>query len=309
MSGPGYDTVEMPDGSILQAGVWSGPDWDSTEGWITRAVVLKTYFADDHLWKNRAWAQEGQNRVVVCDVRTLGRRSRDLKAIPVAQRTSGLFDEDIYIPRGASKNIEGGPLVSEGKAEGSQATAAEVTDGDYVLVAFLESDPHQPFILPFCFPHPNAKNFPKQEDGRVKRFRHNGTLIKWDENGNLTIDATGAAKDELDANGEEQSASGDGGQITIKTSDGTNVTSIHLDNTGQVRFGSDPTSAADEPMIMGNLWIDVMGRLIDAITQLTVIASGSPSSTPVNTAAFLALKTEIESKAQVSDFIFGKKAH
>lgn len=70
------------------------------------------------------------------------------------------------------------------------------------------------------------------------------------------------------------------------------------------------TEAAAEPMVLGNLWKDMMGRLIDAIKQIQVSTPCGPSVAPViNFAAFDAIKAEIQANTQLSDFIFGQKVH
>lgn len=306
--GNDFKVRQLPGGAINQAGVpmSSGVSWDNTRGFSTKAVVLKTYYADDPEWESRAWAS-GTMRGVCCDVRTYGRYSRLLYRVPVLQRAHGVHDEDIYIPRDTSQNMEpGGSLVASGDGT---PTAAENMDGDHVLVGFLEGNPDNPVIYPYCIPHPNSARKLTSDAGRVKRFRHAGVEIEWSEDGNLTIDATGAAKEKLGTAGAEQSNSGTGGQIIIKTSDGTNETSIHLDANGAIRIGSDTGAPSDEPMVLGNLWISVMEELIDAISAITVGTGVGPSTTPINFAQLAAIKAKISAKQHVSDFIFGKKDH
>jgi hypothetical protein len=182
-------------------------------------------------------------------------------------------------------------------------------DGDHVLVGFLDNDPSQPVILPFVLAHPSSNYVPLKAEGRVKRMRHNGVLLEWDKDGNIRIDATESAKSELDRLGKEQSNSGIGGQITLVTTDGTNQTSIHLNEQGQILLGSDPAFPSDEPLVLGNLWISAMGELLDAIANLTVGTGTGPSTTPINFLEFDALRTKINNKLHVSDFIFAKKAY
>jgi hypothetical protein len=152
-----------------------------------------------------------------------------------------------------------------------------------VLVGFLDGSPAQPFIYPCEIPHLNARNLPGRSEGRVKRFRHSGVLMEWDEDGNWTLDASGAAKQILGSKGTETSNSGTAGKITIKTNDGSNESSMAFDNDGSIKVldgnGSylelDATgdvvlsaskivasassvllgsSAAAEPVIKGTLW-------------------------------------------------------
>lgn len=89
-----------------------------------------------------------------------------------------------------------------------------------------------------------------------------------------------------------------------------------------IQIGS---ASADEPMVLGTQWIDIMTQLI---TQLTALCSGlevlqvatgvgpSDPNGPINKATFQAIRTQltgtiqasIAAKNQVSDFIFGQKA-
>lgn len=307
-----WKTGMLLDGTVIQAGVplHRGADWFDTRGFMTRAVVTKTYYADDPEWEDRGWAQ-GTVRGICCDVRTYGRYSRMLWRVPVLQRVHGLHDEDVYVPRQSTQNLApGGTLVTlPSGPNGPRPTPAENLDGDHVLVGFLEGNPDNPVIFPYALPHPSSSQRLIEGGGRVRRFRHAGVTIEWSEDGNLTLDASGAAKEELGPQGAEQPNSGTGGQITIRTSDGTNTTSIHLDEQGAIRLGSDPVTPADEPLVLGNLWIELMGELIDAIKAITVGTGVGPSTTPINFAAFDAIKAKINARQHVSDFLFGKKTY
>ena len=49
-----------------------------------------------------------------------------------------------------------------------------------------------------------------------------------------------------------------------------------------------------EQMILGNTLVDLLGQLIDAICNLTVITSSGASGTPINAASFTAIKSKLE---------------
>lgn len=309
----GYETMRSGDGSILQAGIPSRTaamhqDLSSVQGWITRAVVIKTYYAEED---TRSGWTIGLQRSVLCDVRTYGRYSRPLSKVPVMQRTQGRYDEDVYIPRDSRQDMEGGTLATGGSKSPTRPTPAENMDGDHVLVGFLDNDPQQPIILPYVFAHPKSAYKPSALNGRVRRIRHQGTLVEWDKDGNFTIDATGVASEILGPRGAEVAAPGKG-VITFKNKDtlGKQL-SVVLDAgttpTGRILLGSDPASPPTEPLVLGTLWINLMGRLLDEINRITVGTPSGTSTVPLNAVAFGTLKAEIEAQTQVSDFIFAKK--
>jgi hypothetical protein len=216
-----------------------GADWFDTRGWLTRAVVIQVYYADDDGWNTRGWTK-GNMRGVCCDVRTYGRYSRPLWRVPVLQRTHGLHDEDVFVPRASSQDISGSGanmVAYPSGSGGTRPTPAESLDGDHVIVGFLEGNPASPVILPFCLPHPGSPRKLQSSGGRVRRIRHAGVMIEWSEDGNLSIDASGAAKEKLGSGGTEQSNSGSGGTITIQTKDGSGDTSsLVFDASGGVRL-------------------------------------------------------------------------
>lgn len=320
----GYEVYSTEDGNILQSGVMSTPlshaaKADDTRGWITRAVVLAVYFPEED--DRSGWTKDKLQRAITCDIRTYGRYSRVLSRVPVLQRNHGLWDQDIYVPRAASINIQGKELVAQ-PSQAKPPTAAEDLDGDHVLVGFLDNNPNQPVVLPFALPHPKSNFTPEKADGRVRRIRHNGIAMEWDKDTNWLLDAREAAKDALKKDGTEDSQSGTGGKITLVTTDGTNQTSIHLDNQGQIFLGGDPASpSTQEPAVCGQLWITHQQALIDAIKALnaacqalTVGTAVGPSTTPINLTQFQQvdvtlnqLKSSAGNKEQVSDFIFVKK--
>lgn len=50
----------------------------------------------------------------------------------------------------------------------------------------------------------------------------------------------------------------------------------------------------EEQMVLGNTLIDLLGQLIDAICNLTVITHAGASGTPINAASFTAIKSKLE---------------
>ena len=306
----GYETMRAGDGSVLQAGIPSRSismhhDISSVQGWITRAVVIKTYFTEED---TRSGWTKGVQRNILCDVRTYGRYSRSLAKVPVLQRTQGRHDEDIYIPRDSRQDIEGGTLATGGTKSTARPSAAESMDGDHVLIGFLDNDPQQPVVLPFVFSHPKSACQPTAAIGRVKRMRHQGTLVEWDKDGNFTIDATGVAAEILGPKGTEVPAPGKG-KITLVNKDlGGSKLSVILDASsapGKLLLGSDPLVPSTEPFVCGNLLVTAVNALVDQIKAITTVGSPSPHTiSPASQAQLEAAKAAFA--AALSAFIFGK---
>jgi len=307
----GYEVQRLPTGDISQAGVRRAPlnehhNPQNTQGWITPAVILQTYYADED--DRNGWVA-GKQRCMLSDVRTIGRYTRVLSKVPHLQMVHGLWDEDFRTPRGATIHLGGGELVSE-PTSAQGPTPSEQTDGDHVVVAFLDNDPEQPVILPWQVPHPQAGYTPKAADGRVRRIRHNGVLVEIDAAGNVTIDARGAAKPELGPGGAEQSNSGVGGKVMLRTTDGSNETSLLLDAQGRILFGGAPGAGAADPITLGNELKSIMGDLRTAIQNLKLMTAWGPTiGPPLNLAEFEAAFSRFDANEHSSDFIFGKKTY
>lgn len=285
MSGPGYSMVRLPDGTIVQAGIFSPDDgeqnWDSTAGYKTRAVVLRVYYVDDPEWAQRGWTSAGSQKTLVADVRTYGRVGRTLYRVPIAQRAHGLFDEDTWVPRGASQNIAGGNLCCDPQPTGDRPTEEQNLDGDHVIIGFLENDPAQPIVLPFTLGHPQSRRLLNSTAGRTRRIRHNGVILEWDKDGNLVVDATGAAKQELAAGGQEQSAAGIGGRITIKTKDGAGgVSKVELDPQGNLNLENGGNEKVRLTKVGGQVEIEATTKV--QLTAPTVAVTASIAASVIS---------------------------
>jgi len=287
-------------GNVLQAGVPSRlvtdrQDPTTVQGWITRAVVIGVTYPDEDT-RAAPGVIEDQQRNVLCDVRTYGRYTRILRHVPMLQHVTGLHDEDIYVPRAPKVTLDGSDLVVGYAIDGlPPPTAAELLDGDHVLVGFLDNDPKQPVILPYTLGHPKAKNRATKEQGRRRRLRHAGTVVEWTEDGDLTIDATNAAQADL-AVGGEASVRETGQKVTITT--GTQQ--IEIVKGTRVKISSGGTTIDVTPSqiasTVGPSKITETGQKIDVVTPtFSVItssgaidmASGSAMSLTAQTAVIL----------------------
>lgn len=226
-----YRTLSGPNSTVIQSGINSGGDDDRWANMVVEAVVLAVYYPSED---TRSWAA-GTQKAITCDVRTLGLTPRFLHRVPVFQALHGLWDEDLYVPRAAAQDITGGALSTDGSS--GPPTTAENMDADHVLVGFLQNSPNQPFIYPIQIPHPQSRRTVEQTAGRIRRIRFNGSILEIDGDGNVTIDATGAAKNAFGAKGVEVSNSGVGGIVTVKTKDAAGaVSSIVLDALGGIKI-------------------------------------------------------------------------
>jgi len=70
----------------------------------------------------------------------------------------------------------------------------EALDGDRVAVGFLDDDPALPFVVG-PLPSRAPTWLPKAADGAVRVLRHQGTEVRLDRLGNLTVDTTAAPQD------------------------------------------------------------------------------------------------------------------
>lgn len=292
----GYEPARFWDGHPLQAGMprYRGDNLphaiDSTYGFIVRAVVLATRYADEDARIDNGELFSSQT-TVLCDVRTMDRYQRKLTNVPVMQHVAGIHDQDLYVPRPMTIDT-GGAAVNTDPQTGA-VTPAENGDGDIVTVAFLENSPRRPVILPFTLGHPQARRRPERADGRVRRIRHAGCTIEWSEDGNLTIDATTGAAAALSTSGAEQA----GGRA------------LRLD--GEAVYIGGTSAQATEPFVCGTQWQSIMLSILEAISQITVNTAVGPSTPPVNFARFAPggdLYTSIANNEQLSNFIFGRKS-
>jgi len=54
------------------------------------------------------------------------------------------------------------------------------------------------------------------------------------------------------------------------------------------------TATSFEPAVLGDTAVDLIGQILDAVQLITVTAAGSPSSPPINSATFAAIKLQLD---------------
>lgn len=212
-------------GVRLQAGIPRSPggyEMFRSRGLILRGVVIATYVVDDpdHPSTDIAAQDKTPEPVAVyCDVLCYsdqpGNRWFFFRGCPVSQDHSGLHDGRAWKPKAATQTLSGNPLSIE-----NGTTDPADTDGDHVLVGFMDDSMNQPVILR-AMPHPSRDpgNLEKSKghrlqlklaDGNPDFWKHRGTFYGVDDNGDFIVDTTYANDGSLDANGHEPAQPTDG---------------------------------------------------------------------------------------------------
>lgn len=89
------------------------------------------------------------------------------------------------------------------------------------------------------------------------------------------------------------------GPIQIATSGNNNII-IGVEN-GKIFAGKD---GAEEPMLLGNVMVDLVGRLIDAINQMTIATPSGPSAPgPIDKAPFNNIKNELKNALSKTNYL------
>jgi hypothetical protein len=261
----GFKARSMIGGGVNQSAVQAYADVPESISDVAlrvpvRATVLAVYYPeeDSERVSSGAWA-------VTLDVRTLDKYQRYLPRVPLYDACAGLFDEDLRIPRAASVVVGGGILATENSGSaGPQPTEASSTDADQVMIWFEEGNPRKPFAVPISCPHPKRNNKPTKADGRVRRIRHNGTIIEIDKDGNVTIDASAAQTDALTATGAAVPNAA-GGNILIKTNATPGLLSLQ---------------EATDFVIKGNTFKTAIDQLLDIIDTWAQAIQSSAAAVP-----------------------------
>lgn len=232
---------------------------------------------------------------VLCDVQVIEPRYRSiLKSVPIATRSGGVNDHEVWVPRAASQPIAGVDFNLYDDSLG-QGTATTDTDGDFVLVQFLGNDFQNPIIVGQV-PHPRTKRRPSANDPTKYTYRRyiRGVAIGIKDDGNVEIDL---------------SAASDGAILP----DGSEVPSLLAGNLdlifqpGAKLTVKDSTVSAPERVILGDTYVTDENTLLTAeatfLTALGVyaaaiqaIADPGNAATPTLLAAITSLQTAITTR-------------
>jgi hypothetical protein len=236
-----------------------------------RALVVNTNVTDEQ-------DEFGPQYAVECDVILVSSGER-LMNVQVMQSQHGINNvHDLWIPRASTRVISGNSALNLTAAVSRRGTRIgpitplDDTDGDMVVVSFLEGRPDWPLIVG-ALPHQRTNRVVIAGDGWAEGsgadqrgvpekneyyVHHNGAEIRVNGSGEVLIDTVGAYTDES-----TEDASGDVGQVrirvkeaddtsvrfTVAIGDDDDVLEVFKDG-AQLRI--DLGAAADEQLVLGN---------------------------------------------------------
>lgn len=152
----------------------------NTGGLLVRGVVIAVQFPADYTLGD---LDPSQIPCVTCDVLVYEeRRKTILYGVPVLVQSGGYDNHEVWVPRAASSSVSGGTYTPPEQRGG---TAANDTDGDHVVVGFLNNDPARPIILG-QLAHPKTQQRPTDTTVRWSRVLE-GTTLRVDTDGTVRV--------------------------------------------------------------------------------------------------------------------------
>lgn len=139
-------------------------------------------------------------------------------------------------------------------------------------------------------------------DGATIVGQLNINVFNQDQDCELNIDVAGDIN--ATASGDVTIAAGDG--VTITTTDAESGDNASFQQTStQNKFYNQTFTINDgkDPITLANELVTFLGNFIDAVTQITVTAAGSPSSVPINSAQLQALKNQLNTFKSQTAFL------
>lgn len=228
--------------AVNQSAVPSRPksfDAARAQGLNLRGVITRVYTLDD---PDHPYADQ-QPVALYCDVLCYssmsGLATRFLPNVLIPQHDGGIHSGSVRKPRAAGFDITADTMNLE------KGTNVSDVDGDHVIVAFLDDNFNQPFVLRHL-PHPSAnvgnesldaghRTLLKDADGDPTFYKHHGSYYGIADNGDFIVDLTRANLGELESDGTEPDPPEDGtvGNGTVRLPKGSKVR-IEIDGTNNV---------------------------------------------------------------------------
>lgn len=266
-------------------------------GALVRGVVLKVYtYGDIDPLRNTNY--NGIYADVLAYGQALSSPTIIIRRALVCTTKSGVYEGDIWIPRGTSQNLQTRQAVDVG-----QILDPRQLDGDHVLVGFIDGTLTTPVIVA-QLPHPQAdRNVDATEIGEriktlnteeaVRYWRHHGSFFGLDQDGNFNVN-TARANDGYynGTDGREQDHVSDNNHGNIV---------LTIPDDALIRLGS---ALASEAAILGDAYTaarepalravaDALRALQAAVAGLQTVVAGpglvrTPDPTGANAAAITA---------------------
>ena len=284
--------------------LWNQKRGRYTAGSLLRGYVVAVYAPDDD-----AAAKAPKNAGIadayspyLCDVQIVeGAYSGILPRVPIMTTAFGVVDRVQYVPRAATIDTKKGNAIKLEGSVGDPATPIHDSDGDLVIVAFLDNDYNKPVIVG-ALPSASTRVPVRASEGQPKwEAILRGNRIAIEDDGRIVIDATGQTNGVVREDGTEEPASApevqidtqvfdiNGHTVTV-TGDSTTIeaagTTVRINASGvdidlptgsKTTIGGFSTTGVREAMVKEGGFADLFGPTgafwIEALPILTAIGS------------------------------------
>ena len=260
---------------------WNRKKTRYSAGSLVRGYVVAVYASDDSS-PARSPARLGirdKATTYLCDVQLVeSTYSGILPRVPIVTGAFGITDRILWTPRPATKDVKKGNAISLETTSTTTASPIHDSDGDLVIVAFLDNDYNKPIIVG-ALQHPQTL-VPVSSSDDMPKFEATirGNRIAIDGDGKVVIDASAQTDGSLNSDGSENAASDP--TIEIKTADvtitvnnagvnieasGTDVAvqaanvEVSLDTGGKTTIGGNSGAGIAEELVKSGAWDDMFG--------------------------------------------------
>jgi hypothetical protein len=231
--------------------------------------------------------------------------------VAVIQYENGVFGKRLYRNCLLMNLLAGGGDQTAWtlRAPSEKSGKSSFGDGSRVLVLCIEGSLNRAYIIGGLRDERSNPDDPKQ--GHHFNWEFNGVNFQVNDDGSWSIINKGKT-DNLGKQHKDVNKAGIGttiktesnGNISISTPD--NNQSIKIDNTNNsITINSDKKITingsrinlgenADEPQVLGQQLVGLLQDLITAITSMTMLAYGTPTTPPINAAQFVAIAAKLQ---------------
>jgi hypothetical protein len=273
-------------------------------GALLRGYVVAVYAPDD-----TAAAKSPKNAGIadtyapyLCDVQVVeGAYSGILPRVPIMTTVFGVVDRVQYVPRAATIDTKKGNAIKLEGSTSAPATPIHDSDGDLVIIAFLDNDYNKPVIVG-ALPSVSTR-VPVQANANPPKWEAilRGNRIAIEDDGRIVIDATAQTSGVVREDGTEEPASSpkvqidtqvlaiNGNTVTI-TGDSTTIeaagTTVRIDTNGvdiglpagsKATIGGFSAAGIGEPLVKEGAFADLFGPSgafwTEALPILTAVGS------------------------------------